>query len=183
MQRSVSNSKLREQCHSAKWSRKTERGGTLVEAALVYGFVLLPLLMGVMGFGHALYAYHFVNHAAKQASRWAAVNGYPCSNDGTCTYTTGASASAVQTFATNQLPTGLNPSNVSATATWPTQTGGPTACATAATQNSKGCTVQVTVAYAYNFIFPLLPRISSTTAPCTQPGFCLSSTSTMVVNH
>ena len=166
-----------------KGSRKRERGATIVEAAFVYSLILLPLLMGIMGFGHFLYAYHFVNHAAKEATRWAVVNGYTCQNDGTCTYATGAADTDIQTYATNQLPAGLDSSKVNAKATWPTQTGGPTVCTTTATQNSKGCTVQVTVAYAYNFIFPLLPTKSTTTAPCTKAGWCVSSTSVMVINH
>jgi len=46
-----------------------------------------------------------------------------------------------------------------------------------------GCTVMVQVAYPYTFIFPLMPTISATTAPCTAAGFCLSSESQMIIVH
>ncbi len=49
--------------------------------------------------------------------------------------------------------------------------------------NFPGCTVMVQVAYPYTFIFPLMPTISTTTAPCTAAGFCLSSESQMIIVH
>jgi Flp pilus assembly protein TadG len=161
--------------------RARQKGSTLVETAFVFMLLLLPALFGIMAFSHALYAYHFVTHASKTAARWGAVNGYSCNNDGSCPYTTGALASDIEAYATSLLPAGLDPSKVKATATWPTVTGGPTDCAT--TANKRGCTVQVTVGYAHDFIFPLLPVNSSTTAPCTKPGWCFSSTSQMVIIH
>jgi Flp pilus assembly protein TadG len=163
--------------------RNKERGATLVESAFVYSLILIPTLLGIMGFGHALYGYHFVNHAAKEAARWGAVNGYSCSNDGTCSYSTGAAAGDIQTYATNMIPAGIDSSKVNAAASWPTHVGGLTVCTIAATQNSTGCTVQVTVSYAFNFIFPLLPVSTTTTSPCTQPGWCISSTSQMYIIH
>jgi Flp pilus assembly protein TadG len=72
---------------------------------------------------------------------------------------------------------------VSGTACSPPITGAPASCNTANTANGDGCTVAVTVAYSYNFIFPLLPSVTTTTAPCTKPGYCLSSTSEMVIVH
>ena len=167
---------------------RSQRGATLVETAIVFSLVLLPALLGIMGFGHALYAYHFVSHASKSAARWAVVNGYTCQNDNSCTYASGASATDIQIYATNMLPPALDSTKVIATATWPLQTGGPLICkqavGTLATeQNYPGCTVQVTVSYAYSFIFPFLPVNSTATAPCTAPGWCLSSTSEMVILH
>ena len=162
-------------------SRRGERGATLVETAFVFSILLLPVVLGIMGFGHALYAYHFVSHASKTAARWAAVNGATCSNDGSCTYTTGAAISDIETYATNLLPPGMDSGSVVAVATFPIQAGGPTTCAT--TANSTGCTVSVTVAYAYNFILPYAPVNGTTTAPCNKPGWCLSSTSEMVIIH
>jgi Flp pilus assembly protein TadG len=161
--------------------RARQKGSTLVETAFVFMLLLLPALFGIMAFGHALYAYHFVSHASKTAARWSAVNGYYCSSDGTCTYSTGAAASDIQTYAVNLVPAGLNPANVDVSATWPAVSGGPATCTTGV--NKTGCTVQVTVSYAYSFIFPLLPVNSATTAPCTKPGWCLSSTSQMVILH
>jgi Flp pilus assembly protein TadG len=168
--------------------RTAETGATLVETAFVYTILLFPLLLGALGFSHALYAYHFVSHASKTSTRWAAVNGYTCSNDGSCTYATGASATDIQTYATNMIPAGLEPANVTASASWPLKTGGPKICSQAVgTQPSEanypGCTVEVQVGYAYQLLFPFLPVNSTTTAPCTKPGWCLTSTSDMVIIH
>jgi Flp pilus assembly protein TadG len=174
---------------------RRERGATLVETALVFSIVLLPALLGIMGFGHALYAYHFVSHASKTAARWAAVNGYNCKSDGSCTYTTGAADTDIETYATNMLPPGMDSANVLANATWPLQTGGPQVCSADITDpstgavlqtkeaNFAGCTVEVTVSYSYKFIFPFLPVNSSITAPCQKAGWCLQSTSDMVIIH
>jgi hypothetical protein len=52
-----------------------------------------------------------------------------------------------------------------------------------AAANYPGCTAQVQVAYPYNFIFPLIPTVGTTTAPCTQAGYCMSSTSDMIIVH
>jgi hypothetical protein len=71
---------------------------------------------------------------------------------------------------------------------------GPTVCtsnllngdgtvAQTAESNYPGCTVSVQVAYAYPFIFPLLPKITTITAPCTTAGLCISSESQMIIVH
>src|SRR4029077_8711371 len=57
--------------------RRSERGATLVEYAFVF-ILFLTLIFGISGFGHALYVYHHVNNAAKEATRYAAVRGYLC---------------------------------------------------------------------------------------------------------
>src|SRR5690348_7145449 len=61
-----------------------EKGSTLVEFALVF-MLLMTMMLGIVNFGRALYAYHFVSNAARSATRWAAVNGNTCTNDGSCT--------------------------------------------------------------------------------------------------
>jgi hypothetical protein len=78
-------------------------------------------------------------------------------------------------------PQGLDPSKITVTPSWPGD--GTTFCATAATQNGPSCPVQVQVGYAFHFIVPLLPGVSTTTAPCTNNGICLSSRSAMVIAH
>jgi Flp pilus assembly protein TadG len=177
---------------------KGQAGATLVEFALV-SICFLTILFGIVGFGHAFYAYHFVDHAAKEASRWAAVNGLTCNNDaalstngkgscmapvtcskGTCTECASSCAPAAQAtsttgditnFVTMMIPEGINPNNVTVSATWPGN--GTTYCATAATANGPSCPVQVTVSYAYTFFVPLVH-----TSPIT-----LSSTSIMTIAH
>ena len=164
---------------------RKESGATLVEMAFIV-ILLLTILYGIMGFGHALYAYHFVNNAAKEGARWASVNGSACISDGTCS--SPATASTIGTYVQGLVPTGITAANVVTNAAWPPQSNSPTICSAAVngqgpTNNYPGCTVQVQVAYAFQFIFPLLPTNTSTTAPCTQPGLCMSSTSEMVIVH
>jgi len=154
--------------------------------------LLLTILFGIMGFGHALYAYHFVNHVAKEAARWAATNGSACNNDNSCNgagYMNNGPATAanISAYVQGLIPQGIVAGNVATNASWPTNANSPAYCITGNTNfiatNYPGCTVQVQVAYAFNFIFPLLPTSSTTTAPCTQPGLCMSSTSEMVIVH
>lgn len=165
--------------------RRKDAGSSLVEIALVI-ILLLSVVFGISGFGHALYVYHFVNTAAKSASRWAAVNGATCNDDSSCNGTGGmnsgpASATDIQNYVLTLVPPGIDSTKVTVTAGAATVTNTPAVCAT--TWNSQGCTVQVQVAYAFNFIFPLLPASTATTAPCTNPGLCLYSTSDMVIAH
>jgi Flp pilus assembly protein TadG len=176
-----------------------EEGSGLVEYALIF-VLLMTMLLGIMEFAAMLYDYHFVSNAAREATRWAAVNGSACSSDGSCTApvtcgssgcttcTTSGCASAVSGDITNYVemlavPAGINTSSacgstgksacLTTTPSWPVQANGPTGCSTTATQNEPGCTVQVQVSYSFNFLLPLV-HISPVT---------LSSTSEMVIVH
>jgi Flp pilus assembly protein TadG len=170
-----------------------QRGTTLVEFAFVI-ITFTTFLFGIVGFGHALYTYHFLNNAAKDATRWAAVNGSTCNSDSSCNGTAPmnngtASATDIDTYVRSHVPTGINGAvGASATATplavnavWTAPSGSPPICTTVA--KSPGCTVSVTVSYAFNFILPLLPTSTTVTAPCTAAGLCLSARSTMVIAH
>jgi Flp pilus assembly protein TadG len=176
---------------------RQERGATMVESAFVF-VLLLTLLFGMMGFAHALYAYHFVNNAAKEAVRWASVNGATCGADSSCNGVAPmnngpATATDVSNYVQTLVPSGIDGSKVSVTACGVARgsacaASSPDICTTAvgslpATPNYPGCSVQVQVGYAFNMIFPLLPVSTSVTAPCTQAGICLSSTADMVIAH
>jgi Flp pilus assembly protein TadG len=169
---------------------KTEDGTTFVEFTIVC-LVLLAMLFGICEFGTVLYAYHFVSHAAKSATRYAAVNGASCGagGDADCTQ---ADAAAVKCYVTGGagctlpgiMPPGIDPTRVNVAASWPLVPNGPTACST--TSNAPGCTVEVTVCYDYKFIFPLMPAGSSTKCPgssTTGATLTLSSTSEMTIAH
>lgn len=146
-----------------------EEGSGLVEYAIIF-ILLMMLLFGIAGFGHALYAYHFVSNTAREATRWAAVNGSTCANDGSCTAP--ATPADIQTFVTNHTPPGIDSSQIQVTPIWnPAGSYGPSTCSTI--NNGPGCTVEVTVSYNFHFIFPL---ISTSALP-------LSSTSEMVIAH
>jgi Flp pilus assembly protein TadG len=174
-------------------SRKKQTGTTLVEYAFSI-LIFVTLIFGAMGFSHALYAYHFVNHMAKEATHWAAVNGHSCDStygDGSCNGTAPmnngpASSDDVNNYVKNHAPLGLDQTKIVTSACG---VGGTSSCADstpavcAGTPNYAGCTVQVQVGYAFNFIFPLLPTSTTVTAPCTQAGYCLSSTSEMIISH
>jgi Flp pilus assembly protein TadG len=171
--------------------QKRQRGAALVEYAFIL-ILFLTLLFGIGAFGHALYVYHFVNYAAKQATRWASVNGSTCNSDTSCngvgTMNNGpVTASNITTYVKNIAPTGINPAGITVTSCG---VSGGTACAAStpeicttaigtgvgalpATPNYPGCTVQVQVQYTFTLIFPLI-----STAPIT-----LSSTSDMIIVH
>jgi len=189
--------------------RRRERGASLVEYAFVV-ILFLSLLFGITGFGHALFVYHHLNNAAKEATRYAAVRGSTCTDDadgGSCQASNSASGISgptttadVQQYVKNITPPSIDPAQLTTTVCG---VSGSTACAdstplvckqnilasdgvtilTPKTPDFPGCTTQVQVAYAYNFIFPLVPAVTTTTAPCSQPGFCMSSTSEMVIAH
>jgi Flp pilus assembly protein TadG len=172
---------------------KQASGATIVEFALVF-IILITMLFGIAEFGHMLYAYHFVNHAAKEAARWAMVNGATCNNDstfssnglGSCTAPVTCSAGSCSTCSSGctiatvsdisnyvQMitPQGIDTTKVTVTPTWP---GTGTYCV-ATLGKGPSCPVDVQVSYSYNFLFPL---INVKTGPVT-----LSSTSEMVIAH
>ena len=51
-----------------------ECGSGLVEYAIVF-MILITMLLGIVDFGRALYAYHFVYNAAREDTRYAMVRG------------------------------------------------------------------------------------------------------------
>src|SRR6266699_1591976 len=92
--------------------RRGQRGAALVEYAFVL-ILFLSLLFGISGFGHALYVYHAINNAAKEGTRWAAVNGHNCNNDLTCDGTNGmnnlpASKAQIESYVSTHLPPSLD---------------------------------------------------------------------------
>lgn len=191
--------------HARSRVRRAQTGTALVEFAFIF-IVLITLIFGIMSFGHMLYAYHFINNEAKEATRWASVNGSNCGIDSSCNgagYMNNGPASAadINTYVQNHVPAGIDPTKVTISACG---VAGGAACAastpqvcTAAvgtgasvigpTPNYPGCTVQVTVSYPFQFPFALLstvvPVATQITAPCTTPGICLSSTSDTIIAH
>jgi len=181
-------------------ARAGQRGASLVEYAFVF-IIFTTITFGIFGFSHMLYVYHYVNHAAKEATRYASVRGAKCSDDSSCVTTNSASGISgpttdadVQTYVQNMVLAGVDSSKLAVPTTSTYLCGvlntakcspvvDSAMCNSAAAINAPGCTVRVTVAYAYNFIFPLLPGSTSTTAPCTSAGYCLKSTSEMAIVH
>src|SRR5579863_6200216 len=56
---------------------KRQAGAALLEYAFIF-MMFLTLVLGIGGFGHALFTYHQINHVAKEATRYASVRGYEC---------------------------------------------------------------------------------------------------------
>jgi Flp pilus assembly protein TadG len=187
--------------------RHGERGASLVEYAFILIF-FLTLILGISGFGHALYVYHHLNNAAKEATRYAAVRGATCSSDNSCIASNSASGitgpttmADVEAYVASLTPPSIDSSKftynicgVSDTTTTVSDSGGicaasPTICSTAVSgvgpeaRGYPGCTVRVQIALPYSFIFPLLPSITTTTAPCKTAGLCMSSESEMIIVH
>ena len=155
---------------------RAEQGSSLVEYAFVV-LIFMSMVLGIMDFGRALYSYHFVSHAAREATRWAAVNGSTCSGDSSCdgagTMNSGpATPTDIQNYVANMTPAGIDSTKITTTATW-LRGNGPAVCNTAGNKNAPGCTVEVKVSYRFNFLFPVVHSSAIT----------LSSSSEMVVAH
>jgi Flp pilus assembly protein TadG len=133
----------------------TESGSGLVEYAIVF-VVLMTMLLAIADFSRALYAYHYVSSAARDAARYAMVRG--CTPT-TTTCPTAATSGDITTFV-QKVPLGIDSTKVSATTTW--------------TPDHKiGSTVQVEVDYTFNFMFPF---VSSST-------LSMKSTSEMIISQ
>jgi len=144
---------------------KDENGSNLIEFALVF-MVFMSLFLGIVDFSRALYTYHFLSNAAREATRWAAVNGATCTNDGSCAAP--ASSTDIQTYVTNIAPPGVDPTKLDTDPSWPG-----TGATCLGGGNNPGCPVEVQVSYPFTFIVPF---ISST-------ALTLSSSSEMTILH
>jgi Flp pilus assembly protein TadG len=161
---------LREKRQLARpWgAAKKVKGSTLFEFALVL-LALLFLIFGVIDFGRALYAYHFVSHSAREASRWATVRGKSCNSyPQACP----AQASDVRDYVISITPSDIDTKKlVITTAGVRPPRGLDAACENF--PNNPGCAVQVQITYRFNFFFPFLP-------PST---YSMQSTSEMVMSQ
>jgi Flp pilus assembly protein TadG len=127
--------------------RLRQRGSSLVEQALVI-VLLLSVMFGIIDFGRALYTYHFVASAAREAARWASVRSSTTNLPGGP-----ANAANIQALVSNVSGMGLDPALVKAVPNWLAAPNGSPACPA----NKPGCVVQVQVTYNYHFFFPFLP--------------------------
>jgi Flp pilus assembly protein TadG len=149
--------------------RRKTKGSTLVEFAMTLPF-LLAGIFGVIDFGRALYTYHFVSDAAREASRWASVRGESCNSyPQACP----ASPADVQDYVVSITPPGIdtNPPRLQVNTAWLTPPGKENPCQVF--QNNPGCAVQVQVIYQFKFFFPFLPNGT----------YSMKSTSEMVISQ
>lgn len=142
-----------------------EEGGTLVEMAIATS-VFLMLVFGIFEMCLALYTYHFVSDAAREATRYAIVRGSSCQYFSDCDVT----SAQVQTYIQNLNYPIMNRSLMTVTVTWPS-TG--QVCQTTNPCNNPGAAVNAEVTYR----FPLsIPFWQATTVN-------ISSTSQMVISQ
>ena len=168
----------------------SERGSEIVEFAIVIA-VLCTLMFGIMDFSRALFAYHWVSYAAREATRYASVHGStygaqcptssPWVATTNCQVSTSSTANItnyVQSFAQgiyfNGSTTGAG--GLTVTTTWPGTTGSPINCSIAnGNTNNPGCPVKVVVQYIYGFTLPFISYNLST--------ITMNSTSQVVISQ
>ena len=121
--------------------RRMSRGQTGVEFA-ASALVMLTLVFGIFASSMMIYAYNFVSDAARDAVRYAIVNGSESMSP--------ATADDIQKYVLN-LANGLNQGNLNVSTTW-------------TPNNNPGSLVAVQVTYKFEPLFPL----SSTTVPLTS---------------
>ncbi len=127
------------------WANKmrAQRGANMVESALTLTAFML-LVFGIVGFGFVMWGYTWTSHAAREATRWAAVRG----KDSGLTI----AASDVTTYVTsNNL--GLNAANIAVSTVWDDA------------NHTPGTYVQVTVSYQ---IPQYVPFVSAMTVSSTS---------------
>ena len=114
---------------------RREDGGSIVEMAMVF-VVYIPILFGIFEISYGLFVYNYVCNSSRQAARYAAVRGWnSCTiastfvdcdvNPTGSTNSTPASTSGsttLQNYLVNMRPPGIDPSKVTVTATWMTET-------------------------------------------------------------
>jgi len=138
------------QPESARFARRAgERGNTMVEFAFVV-LIILTILFGIVDFGRALYAYHFISNAAREGTRYASVRGATCDSAviTPCPVTT----RQIDNYVKN-VPLGIDVTQMHPHASFVSN--GVAVCGV--TQNYPGCAVQVIVDYNFKFLFPLMP--------------------------
>ena len=113
---------------------RSARGSATFELAAT-ATLILSILFGTFGFGEALFAYHSLSEAAREATRYAVVRGANSPSPVT--------ADQMKTYVNGILP-GLNTANVTTLTTW-------------SPNNSPGGVVSVKLSYTYSFNIPLLP--------------------------
>jgi Flp pilus assembly protein TadG len=129
--------------------RSGERGGTLVEFAFTFVITII-LMFAMIDFARALYSYHFVTNAAREAARWASVRGQMCTGLATpCP----AQSTDISNYVTQQItPLGIDSGNVTVIPT--VAANGETVCG-GLPPAYPGCPISVEVDYTFNYLFPI----------------------------
>ena len=167
---------------------ESEQGSSLVEFALALT-ILLTLMFGIIDFSRAMYAYHFISNAAREASRYAGVRGSTfataCTNAPPVAYGCKAGTADIMAYVQSLVAPGIYESGGTANAscatpsvgqlnvctTWPgtAPAGAAGGCNTSNGNDSPGCLVVVEVLYTYGFTLPFVSaNISKLTMTSTS---------------
>ena len=130
----------------ARTSRTNDRGASVLEFGLVV-LVFYAFVFGVVDFGRAVYSYHFVSYAAREATRYAIVHGAESSDP--------ATATDIAQYVKNITPDGINPNAITVSTTW-------------TPDNSPGSDVRVQVQDDFHFIMPPLLTSPMTFSSASQ---------------
>jgi Flp pilus assembly protein TadG len=117
-------------------SGKSEEGSTVLEFGSVV-IMFCMLTFGIMDFGRALFAYHFISHVTREATRYAIVRGAVSG--------TPVTADDISNYVKAMTPLGIDPSDITVTTTW-------------TPDNNPGSKVRIEVDDDFHFILPLLPK-------------------------
>lgn len=159
---------------------RRDHGSVAVETAISCTIVV-AMLLGISQISLAMYAYQFVSHASREATRYAIVRGDTCSINTplqtNCNATAGQISTYVQSLGFKGIQSGqINVNTVWCAAsvtstssgiytTWPS--------CSASTAHDPGNLVKVTVSYPISASIAMGPKLS----------FSVSSTSQMVISQ
>jgi Flp pilus assembly protein TadG len=163
-----------------RWTKiRSERGSAAVETALS-SLIFLSLLFGMFEGFVALYSYHYVSYAAREATRYAMVRGANCSSTSSMP-NCGATSTEIQQFVYDLNFPGINVDNLTVTATW---------LSAATTTNANGYTTTTWTACATqcNAIGNQVQVVVTDNNPLDIPFYAeiplsISATSTMVISQ
>jgi Flp pilus assembly protein TadG len=151
-----------------------DKGSSVVETALASS-VFFAGLIGTFQVSLSLYASHFVDEAAREASRYAMVRGSTSCTNTPSLSNCNVTAGQIQTYVRGLGYPGVNASNVTVTTTWLSASASqPTTWSACGNQcNEPGNLVKVVATYPFKISIPLVPNLS----------FNLSSTSSSVISQ
>lgn len=152
-----------------------DEGATIAETALALT-IFLAMLIGVFQMMLALYTFHFVADAAREASRYAIVRGSDSCTNTPALSNCNATSDEIQSYIRSLNYPGVTSSKINITATWlSANVGYPktwSACAGTGC-NAPGNQVKIVASYAFPLSVPFVPKTT----------FNLSSTSQMVISQ
>jgi Flp pilus assembly protein TadG len=155
--------------------KSRQRGTALLEFAFTM-VIALVLIFGIIDFGRALYSYHFVSNAAREATRFASVRGALCSSSVTpCP----AQPADIQAYVMGIIPLGIDSTQVQVNPQW-MNPNNLQICGTSS--DYPGCAIQVNVTYNFNFLFPV-SFYNSAPVSYNASSFIMGSTSQMIISR